>query len=256
MARRDLWRVISDMVSGQSGGGRTSVILTTHSMEECEALCPRIGIMAQGKLRCLGSAQRLKSRFGRGFQVEAKVLDVLPEDEDYRSTLSALLEYLGESSEVTTGEDVFVALDDTLAAVNAITGGVESSDVGTSSSIAALISEDNPIGYHIYKDASSETGIAVDEVAQFCTEEMRVENLQAFFEESYSTAILRERQENKVRYEVASDGLKISSIFEAIESNKESLQLADYGVSQTSLEQIFNFFAAEAEERKHGQDDR
>ena len=123
--------------------------------------------MAQGKLRCLGSAQRLKSRFGRGFQVEAKVLDVIQEDEDYQSTLSALLEYLGESSEATTGEDVFVALDDTLAAVNAITGGVESSDVGTSSSIAALIAEDNPIGYHIYKDASSDTGIAVDEVAQF-----------------------------------------------------------------------------------------
>jgi len=119
-----------------------------------------------------------------------------------------------------------------------------------------MIAEDNPIGFHIYKDASSDVGIAVDEVAQFCTEEMRVENLQAFFEESYSTAILRERQETKVRYEVASDGLKISSIFEAIEANKESLQLADYGVSQTSLEQIFNFFAAEAEERKQGQDDR
>lgn len=254
MARRDLWRVISDMVSGQSGGSRTSVILTTHSMEECEALCPRIGIMAQGKLRCLGSAQRLKSRFGRGFQVEAKVLDVVRDDGDYQDTLSALLEYLGESSETTTGEDVFIALDDTLAAVNAITGGVESSDIG--SSIASMIAEDNPIGFHIYKDASSDVGIAVDEVAQFCTEEMRVENLQAFFEESYSTAILRERQETKVRYEVASDGLKISSIFEAIEANKESLQLADYGVSQTSLEQIFNFFAAEAEERKQGQDDR
>jgi len=254
VARRDLWRVISDMVSGQNGGSRTSVILTTHSMEECEALCPRIGIMAQGKLRCLGSAQRLKSRFGRGFQVEAKVLDVLRDDGDYQDTLFALLEYLGESPETTTGEDVFISLDDTLAAVNAATGGEESS--GISSTIAATIAEDNPIGYNIYKDASSETGIAVDEVAQFCTEEMRVENLQAFFEGKYSTAILRERQESKVRYEVASNGLKISSIFEAIEANKETLQLADYGVSQTSLEQIFNFFAAEAEERKQGQDDR
>ena len=83
MARRDLWRVISDMVSGRSGGSRTSVVLTTHSMEECEALCPRIGIMAQGKLRCLGSAQRLKSRFGKGFQIEAKVLGVLRVDRDY-----------------------------------------------------------------------------------------------------------------------------------------------------------------------------
>ena len=161
---------------------------------------------------------------------------------------------MGESPEATTGVDIFISLDDTLAAVNAVTGGEESS--GVRSTIAATITEDNPIGCIVHKDASSETGIAVDEVAQWCTEEKRIENLQAFFEETYSSAILRERQENKVRYEVASDGLKISSIFEAIEVNKESLQLADYGVSQTSLEQIFNFFAAEAEERKKGQDDR
>ena len=43
-----------------------TVILTSHSMEECEALCSRIGILAAGKLRCLGSVQHLKSRFGAG----------------------------------------------------------------------------------------------------------------------------------------------------------------------------------------------
>ena len=32
-------------------------MLTTHSMEECEALCSRIGIMVGGRFRCLGSAQ-------------------------------------------------------------------------------------------------------------------------------------------------------------------------------------------------------
>jgi ATP-binding cassette subfamily A (ABC1) protein 3 len=62
---------------------RTSVILTTHSMEECEALCPRIGIMANGRLRCLGSAQRLKNKFGQGFQIEMKVRLVDPNDDDY-----------------------------------------------------------------------------------------------------------------------------------------------------------------------------
>ena len=59
LARRDLWKVISNMVetTDPEGNPITSMILTTHSMEECEALCPRIGIMAGGKLRCLGSAQ-------------------------------------------------------------------------------------------------------------------------------------------------------------------------------------------------------
>ncbi|KAJ1435102.1 P-loop containing nucleoside triphosphate hydrolase protein, partial [Ochromonadaceae sp. CCMP2298] len=43
-----------------------SVILTTHSMEEAEALCTRIGVMVDGRLQCLGSAQHLKARFGNG----------------------------------------------------------------------------------------------------------------------------------------------------------------------------------------------
>jgi len=49
------------------------VILTTHSMEECLALCHRIGIMVQGNLRCLGSAQRLQSRFGNGYELNVNV---------------------------------------------------------------------------------------------------------------------------------------------------------------------------------------
>lgn len=40
--------------------------MTSHSMEECEALCTRIGILAAGRLRCLGSVQHLKNRFGAG----------------------------------------------------------------------------------------------------------------------------------------------------------------------------------------------
>ena len=53
-------------------------------MEECEALCPRIGIMANGSLKCLGTAHHLKSRFGSGFQVELKVKNQVDEsDDDY-----------------------------------------------------------------------------------------------------------------------------------------------------------------------------
>lgn len=36
--------------------------LSVHSMEECEALCTRLAIMVNGRLRCLGSIQHLKNR--------------------------------------------------------------------------------------------------------------------------------------------------------------------------------------------------
>jgi hypothetical protein len=51
----------------------------------------------------------------------------------------------------------------------------------------------------------------------------------------------------KAKYEIDSRGLSIANIFANIEQSKERLMLETYGVSQTSLEQIFNIHAAEAE---------
>lgn len=56
-ARRALWNCILSIVKE----GR-SVVLTSHSMEECEALCTRMAIMVNGRFRCLGSVQHLKNR--------------------------------------------------------------------------------------------------------------------------------------------------------------------------------------------------
>ena len=39
-------------------------------MEECEALCNRVGIMVAGQLKCIGTAQHLKSRYGKGYQLD------------------------------------------------------------------------------------------------------------------------------------------------------------------------------------------
>jgi ABC-type multidrug transport system ATPase subunit len=42
-------------------------------MEECEALSQRIGIMVSGSLRCIGTASRLRSRYGQGYQLDVNV---------------------------------------------------------------------------------------------------------------------------------------------------------------------------------------
>ncbi|KPP65393.1 hypothetical protein Z043_116197, partial [Scleropages formosus] len=56
-ARRFLWNCILSVIKE----GR-SVVLTSHSMEECEALCTRMAIMVNGRFKCLGSIQHLKNR--------------------------------------------------------------------------------------------------------------------------------------------------------------------------------------------------
>ncbi|KAI6675688.1 hypothetical protein NL676_003594 [Syzygium grande] len=61
ITRRHVWDIIEDAKKGRA------IILTTHSMEEADILSDRIGIMAKGRLRSIGTSIRLKSRFGTGF---------------------------------------------------------------------------------------------------------------------------------------------------------------------------------------------
>lgn len=64
ISRRKIWDVIL-----RAKMGRTFV-LTTHSMEEADCLSDKIGIIALGILRCIGSNVRLKRRYGMGFRLD------------------------------------------------------------------------------------------------------------------------------------------------------------------------------------------
>ena len=55
ISRRELWKVIKSLK------GNTTIILTTHYMEEAEELSDRIGIMNKGKLIRLGTSKKLIS---------------------------------------------------------------------------------------------------------------------------------------------------------------------------------------------------
>ncbi|XP_068227005.1 cholesterol transporter ABCA5-like [Palaemon carinicauda] len=67
-SKRFLWNSILASFKGQR-----SAILTTHSMEEADALCSRIGILVRGGLRCIGAIQHLKNKYGGGYNLELKL---------------------------------------------------------------------------------------------------------------------------------------------------------------------------------------
>lgn len=67
-SRRRVWSAIrAARRQGQS------IILTSHSMDECEALCSRLVIMVRGQLRCEGSPAHLKAKFSRGYSLQVKL---------------------------------------------------------------------------------------------------------------------------------------------------------------------------------------
>ena len=62
-ARRALWDMLKNYRQNRI------IILTTHYMDEADVLGDRIGIMAKGKIVCLGTSLFLKNRFGAGYKL-------------------------------------------------------------------------------------------------------------------------------------------------------------------------------------------
>ncbi|XP_042639274.1 phospholipid-transporting ATPase ABCA3-like [Orycteropus afer afer] len=85
VARHLLWKLVTEI--RETG---KAIIITSHSMEECEALCTRLAIMVKGKFMCLGSPQHLKNKFGQVYILKAKVKPDLDEDklEDFKIFIS------------------------------------------------------------------------------------------------------------------------------------------------------------------------
>merc|ERR1719247_3026521 len=74
-AKRLLWQAIKMRAKSKS------VIITTHSMEEAEAVCDRIGIQVLGSIRCLGTPIHLKLKYGSGYQMEIRLKNNPAENE-------------------------------------------------------------------------------------------------------------------------------------------------------------------------------
>lgn len=72
IARHELWETIRSMK------GKVTIILTTHYMEEAESLSDRIGIMKNGTLLAVGTAEELKKRAGAD-RFEAAFVSIVKE---------------------------------------------------------------------------------------------------------------------------------------------------------------------------------
>ena len=69
-ARRFMWSIIHKM---STMGRKSSIIMTTHSMDEAETLCKRMGIMVNGEFVCMGKANQIKDKYGFGYEADVRI---------------------------------------------------------------------------------------------------------------------------------------------------------------------------------------
>ncbi|KAK3753339.1 hypothetical protein QZH41_015277 [Actinostola sp. cb2023] len=234
VARRFLWDSLSHVMKG----GR-SIILTSHSMEECEALCTRLAIMVNGQFKCVGSPQHLKSRFGSGYTMMIKVKG--NNGNDSVATTSQVTPYIPSMSYENT------AANDGLPEVC-------SPGHPISNPVAAAIPAINqpiPTNAEVEFQPVSPGSYPQQQSFPLGTEAAAVAKAKTFIEQTFQGAYLMESHSGMLTYQIINDNLTWSQIFGHLEKNRESLNIVDYSVSQTTLEQVFINFAKEqhSEER-------
>lgn len=71
VSRRSLFKMLK-------GLPESSLILTTHRMDEAESLCDNIAIMINGRFVCYGSPGHLKSSYGQGYSITIDYPEIAP----------------------------------------------------------------------------------------------------------------------------------------------------------------------------------
>ena len=211
-ARRFMWSVIHKI---SSRAKKSSVIITTHSMDEAETLCRRIGILVEGKFVCMGSATQIKEKYGDGFEIN---LQIKPMSES-------------EFNEIQDKDIDLEEIKDFLCKINKGSLSYE------------LNKGQNGLAYKLLRD---KTKINMRKIGSWSYYVMSALNVIEKVKEHFSNVLLSENVENSFLFKVKKneeDSKKsIGFLFGIVEDAKEKGNIEEYSIQQTSLEQIFNKF--------------
>ncbi|KAL4488936.1 hypothetical protein ABPG72_005723 [Tetrahymena utriculariae] len=218
-ARRFMWSVISRISTKRK---TSSVILTTHSMEEAEALSTRIAFQVEGILKCIVTVQQIKDKFGEGYEVEIKLN--VPSDEqtmEYIQSFGVEREHFSSNIHM---KDLGFFLEKMKA-----------------THLQAQIQPEKE-GSQLYSRLNSTFGVSLISLAQYIILENRGEEIKKYIKEQLGDFSVIEHFDDFYRFRIESS-ISIGKMFEAFEQNKSRLSIQNYSVKQATIEQIFNLFA-------------
>lgn len=219
-ARRLMWDAVSAISTARK---ECSVMLTTHNMEEAEALCSRIGIMVGGRLQCIGSNQHLKARFGTGYQLEARLACPSAAEAGKAAEARAVPERVAPEQ------------------LGALCG-----RLGCPAR-AGLVRDGCEEGYAVVEAFQRDGFVNALAFAEWWLLEDRADSLSNWLRQRFPGTAALERHDRTLRFRLPA-GSSLAEVFRLLEAARTELALEEYGISQTSLEQIFNGFAARQQE--------
>ncbi|WJZ94126.1 hypothetical protein VitviT2T_013011 [Vitis vinifera] len=255
IAKRFMWEVISRLSTRR---GKTAVILTTHSMAEAQALCTRIGIMVGGRLRCIGSSQHLKTRFGNHLELEVKPTEVSHVDlENLCRFIQERLFHIPHPRSILSDLEVCIGAVDSITSENASVAEISLSPemivmigrwLGNEERISTLVSStpvsDGVFGEQLSEQLFRDGGISLPIFSEWWLAKEKFSAIDSFILSSFPGATFHGCNGLSVKYQLPYGYISLADVFGHLERNRYQLGIAEYSLSQSTLESIFNHFAA------------
>lgn len=228
-AKRFMWKVIQRISTANKN---TSVILTTHSMEEAEALCTKMAIMVGGSFCCIGTPQELKEKFGKGFEIQINI--PLPSEKEEIQ----LLNDLNSQTNFNYQADSLLTRENILSLFNS----------AKREDLAIQLSKEG-VGSSMQAELDAGRMIKAKIVASFLLIEQQGRKFAFDLASEYCEVKIAEHLSNyfKFRVDKKKPTHTIGHLFGLMQDLTEKYNIIQYSVSQTSLTQIFQTFAKQAE---------
>ena len=219
-ARRFMWSVIHKM---STKGRKSSVIMTTHSMDEAETLCKRMGIMVNGEFVCMGKANQIKDKYGYGYEADVRIK---PMNESQKKEIYDKFNI--DKNLLVTFENINSILD----------------KMGKNNFSDEL--KKGRLGERIKREIELNGNVHISSLLNWI---FFVENALKFIikgKNYFDEIIVSEHIENNFLFKMKKEhsNKSIGFFFGLFEEGKESCFVTEYSIQKTSLEQIFNKFAA------------
>ena len=219
-ARRFMWSVIHKM---STKGKKSSVIMTTHSMDEAETLCKRMGIMVNGEFVCLGKANEIKEKYGYGYEIDVRIKPIS------QITLEEILE------KYNWDKNVLVNMENVENILNTMNKRYFIEEL-----------KEGRLGSRIKKAIDLNGDVSIYTIINWI---FFVENAIKFIQKGknyFEEIILAEHIENNFLFKMKKGNCtkSIGFFFGLFEESKEECHVTEYSIQQTSLEQIFNKFSS------------
>ena len=227
-ARRFMWEVIHKVSLNQK---KSTIIMTTHSMEEAETLCKRIGILINGQFKCLSTSDEIKEKFGYGFEINLQINT--PNINDIYNLYCIQDKNKKQNIDLTSLEEVLK-----LYGLNQYYGQIKKELFG-----GKILEELELRGY-----------ISFDKILLWIYYLKNVLGIIKIINNYFNEIYCVDYRDNNFLFKIKRNKIKgeksIGFLFGLIEDNKIKYNVGQYYLQFSSLEQIFNKFAHENEKNK------